>query len=185
MGFFTRIAEKSFITDDEGRRVFFFGAPFPRIYIMPDADTESRLCRTLAWHQNISTVVLYILFCVLVFMVDALRHPWTVFGVITGLFAMHWIVLRCLFATHLRRLCGAPTRLSLRTCSTKVGIRGRETGLIFASLGSTLGVLVGLRLLFAPIHFMIPVAIILSAGACAAASAHALDVEIERNASQS
>lgn len=43
MGYFTRIADKSFTTSSEGERLFLYNGPWSRPYVIPDRATEERL----------------------------------------------------------------------------------------------------------------------------------------------
>jgi len=45
MRYFSYIAEQSFQTDDQGRRLFYLYGPWSRPYLIPDAETEAFLLR--------------------------------------------------------------------------------------------------------------------------------------------
>ena len=45
MRYFSYIAEQSFQTDDQGRRLFYLNGPRSRPYVVPDAETETFLLR--------------------------------------------------------------------------------------------------------------------------------------------
>lgn len=183
MRYFTYIAEQSFNTDAEGRRVFYLGSPFSRPYIVADSTTESRLFRKLTWHYR---VFLSALIIGQVFLLPPIiRQPWIFFAYLGGLVALQWLVLRLVFLTDIRALSRASARLSLRTFYATTAQRHSGGGLLLGFIGSLALVAAGVVMLFAGGGLSaVGITAVVFFGACAVAWGYALMLKHAQNRGQ-
>lgn len=173
MRYFTYIAEQSFKTDDEGRRMFYLGTPFSRPYIVPDATTESRMFQKLTWHYRIFLSALIIGQAFL--LPHIIREAWMCFAFLGGVLVAQWVVLRILFFTDLRAMSRAPARLSLRTFYAGMAQRHSEGGLLLGFLGSLAFVVAGVAMSFGGGGlFAVGITAVVFFAACAVAWGYAL-----------
>ncbi|MGA2248701.1 MAG: hypothetical protein ABSH48_27415 [Verrucomicrobiota bacterium] len=142
MRYFTYIAEQSFKSDDEGRRLFYIGSPFSQPYLIPDASTETRLFRKMTWNHRIFLSVLIIgqpfLFRYY------FQRPWLFFVFLVSVMVLQWVVLRIVFHSDLRVLQRRPSRLSLRRFYSDMAERHSESGLILGLMGCIAFVVCGI-----------------------------------------
>ena len=133
MRYFTYIAEQSFKSDDDGRRLFYIGSPFSRPYLIPDASTETRLFRKMTWNHRIflSALILGQPFLFHYYF----RQPWLFFVFLVSVMVFQWVVLRVVFHSDLRSLERRASRLSLRTFYSGMAQRHSESGLVLGLLG--------------------------------------------------
>jgi hypothetical protein len=121
MRYFTYIAEQSFKTDEEGRRVFYLGNPMSRPYVIPDAATESRMFRKLTWFHRVFLTALFVaLLFIIQRIIDQPLKFFVFFGAIT---ALQWVTLRIIFFNDLRTLPRTGVRPTLKTFYTKTAER--------------------------------------------------------------
>lgn len=113
MRYFTYLAEQSFITNEQGQRLFCIDGPLSRPYLIDDPAMETRLFWKLTWHYRIFLGTLLI---VQPFLIPfLLPHPWAFFGLLAGAVGIQWITLRVLFGADLRSLPRQEKRSSLRS----------------------------------------------------------------------
>ncbi len=147
MRYFSYIAEQSFKTDAEGRRVLLLGGPFFRPYVIIDQATESRLFKKLTWHYRIflSTLIVGQTFL----MPRIIQQPLRFFGFLAAIMAIQWLVLRITFFADLRKLRRASGRISLRTFYAETAERHSARGLVWGMVGSLAFVLAGIAVMLA------------------------------------
>lgn len=105
MRYFTYMAEQSFKTDDQGRRLFYLGTPFSRPYMVPDEATEARLFRKMTWYHRIS---LGAIFVATPFLIPHLfETPWQFLAYVGGVTVASLVVLRLLFWRDMKDLARA------------------------------------------------------------------------------
>jgi hypothetical protein len=103
--YFAYIAEQSFKAGPGGERLFYFGGPWSRPYIIPDAQTEHRLFRRHLWSLRVMLGALILAMLVLfaavpVFSASSLHF----FVFFAGAMALYWIGIRLVLMPELRRL---------------------------------------------------------------------------------
>ncbi len=135
MRYFTYIAEQSFKTDEEGRRVFYLGSPTSRPFVITDAATESRMFRKLTWFYR---VFLTAEIAGLVFVIQRIIHqPLRFFVFLGAIMGIQWFALRIIFFRDLRKMHRVGVRPSLKTfygrTAERHSVRALKWGL-FSSL---------------------------------------------------
>ena len=134
MRYFTYIAEQSFKSDDEGRKLFYIGGPFSRPYVVPDSSTETRLYLKMTWYLRICLPII-ILSQSFLWPVYYMR-PWVFVVFLASAIVLPWILLRLIFRSDLRSLERRPTRISLRRFYTSVAERHSKLDLAMGLFGS-------------------------------------------------
>jgi hypothetical protein len=147
MRYFSYIAEQSFKSDAEGRRLFCLGGPFSRPYFIPDEAAERRLFGKLTWHYRIFLSILILgqpfLFPYL------FRKPWLFYVYLASVIAVQWAVLRLVFYSDLRALGRAPTRLSMKMFCLNMAQKHSVARLALGLFGSLAFVFIGALMCFA------------------------------------
>jgi hypothetical protein len=179
MRYFTYLAEQSFKTDAEGRRVFYLGGPFSRPFVVSDPTVESRLFRKLTWHYRIFLSALIVGQAFL--LPQIIRQPPRFFLFLGATVALQWLVLQLVFFADLRTLPRAPARLSLRTFYAATAQRHSVRGLLLGLIGSLAFVVAGATMLFADFLSTIGITVIVLLGASAVAWGYALKLKLAQN----
>jgi hypothetical protein len=184
MRYFTYIAEQSFTTDDEGRRVFYLGSPASRPYVISDAATESRMFRKLTWFYRVSLSVLIV---GQAFLIPRIIHqPLRFFAFLGALMALQWVVLRIIFFSDLRKLARAPARPSMKTFYSGVGQRHSVRGLLLGLIGSLAFVAAGAAIVAADSSLLaVGIALVAVFGVIAVAWAYALRLKLAQRRAES
>ncbi len=144
VGYFSFLADASFSTDDDGRRIFWGWSPVPCAYVVPDPETEARL-RTKLTRMNgstLGTIVLVQPFLMPLF----ISSVWVFFGYMAALIALAWAATALLFAPEYRTLETSPQRRGFRRHAAKTAERLTLLQLWFGLAGSLAFVAAGLGL---------------------------------------
>ena len=123
MAVFSYIAQQSFKTDAEGRRLFYVVGPFSRPYVVTDMTMASRLWRKLTWYWRIffPGMIVQLLLAKYV-----LPMPWTLIAVWGFNVILNHRVLQFVLHSELRTMSRTPTRLPLRTYYWDIARRHSE-----------------------------------------------------------
>jgi hypothetical protein len=184
MRYFTYIAEQSFKTDDEGRRVFYLGSPASRPYVISDAATESRMFSKLTWFYRVFLTVLIV---GQAFLIPRIIHqPLRFFAFLGAVMALQWVVLRIIFFNDLRKLARTPARPSMKTFYSGVGQRHSVKGLVLGLVGSLAFVAAGAAMIAADGNLLaVGLASIALFGVSAAAWAYAFRLKLAESRAES
>jgi hypothetical protein len=148
MRYFTYIAEQAFKTAPTGERLFYRGGPWSRPFIIPDVDTEQKLYRKHLWMLRVFLGGMLIGQPFLVILrPEVLDRSYWFLIYLASLVTLFWIVGRILFASDLKRLHRAPTRLRLHSFYSQMARRHSKTELLFDLIGSLLFVTGGVGIL--------------------------------------
>jgi hypothetical protein len=182
MRYFTYLAEQSFKSDAEGRRVFCLGGPFSRPFIVLDAATESRLFNKLTWCYRIFLSVLIV---GPILLLPCIFHQPTRFIAFLGaVVAVQWLALKLVFFADLRKLTPDRSRISLRVYYAEMARRHSRRELVFGLVGSLAFATTGAAMLFAGGIIAIDSTIIVLFGVCAAAWGYALRLKLAEPSDQ-
>jgi len=141
MRYFTSIAEESFRTDDEGRKLFYIGGPLSQPYLTPDSATEKRLFRKMTWYHRVFLSALILGAPFLYFRIS--ERPWLFFVFLASVIVLESVILRLLFRSDLRTMPRSASRLPLRTFYGSMAGRHSKGSLVFGFIASLVFALVG------------------------------------------
>lgn len=140
MRYFAKMAERAFITNEHGKRLF-LARGRSRPYLVPDLPTEMRLLRKLTWRERISFSLLIPSQALLA--PYFFKRPW-IFFIFAGTFlVLNWIFSRILFHSDLRSLERAPYTISKRAYLAQFAKRRSEFEIQLGLIGSILFMAIG------------------------------------------
>jgi len=179
MRYFTYIAEQAFRTSANGERLFCPGGPWSRPFIIPDADTERRLCKKQTWMLRLllGGLILGQPFLFILIPEIARQPYWFLVYFVVVMLAFRvvgWIV----FAPDLRGLQRAPAPLSPRAFYAQTARRHSRGGLVLGFMGSLAFVAAGAWMLSVGANQAVAILCIGFFGLCAAAWGYALYLKL-------
>jgi hypothetical protein len=151
MRYFAYIAEQSFKTAPDGRRLFYRGGPWSRPFIIPNSEVEQRLFRRQLWTMRLMLGPMIFgqpfLFMFIPDILQKLQKPQWYFGYIALVLAAFKVVGHFVFGSELRGLERIETRMPVRDFYANVGARHSTTKLAFGLFGSLAFVACGIWIL--------------------------------------
>ncbi|MEX0643656.1 MAG: hypothetical protein WD468_13210 [Pirellulales bacterium] len=149
MRYFSYIAEQSFKTDEEGRRLFYIGTPFSRPYVIADESMEQRLQRKMTWYHRLTLGPAIVGMALGASFLRRpwlflFERPWLLFIVLVVAVSAAWVLLRVIFYKELRTMPRAAARVSLRTFYGSMAQKHSRKGLLLGLFASLLFVATGI-----------------------------------------
>lgn len=148
MRYFAYMADQSFKTAPGGERLFYFGGPWSRPYIIPDSATEHRLYRKVLWSLRIMLggLIVAVPFFSRASLFENSLYFFAYLAIVTAVF---WLGRKLVLMADLRRLERAPAQLSLRSFYAQMAEKHSVLALSLGVGGCLLFVAIGvLGLLF-------------------------------------
>lgn len=176
--YFSYITEQSFKTLPNGERVFYFGLPWSKPYVLPDKDIEQRIYKKLLWinRLGLGTMILGQPF-LFINIPDIIEKPVWWFAYLFGISFLFWVVSWGILRKDLLQIQRTTTSGTFSSFYYDMAKRHSEGGLVLGLLVSLAFVIVGIWLLFGEINFYIGLANIVLFTAVATGWGYALNIK--------
>lgn len=176
--YFSYITEQSFKTLPNGERVFYFGLPWSKPYILPDKDIEQRIYKKLLWINRLllGTLILGQPF-LFINVPDIIEKPAWFFAYLFGVSFFFWMVSWIVLRKDLHQIQRTKASRTFSSFYYDMAKRHSEGSLVLGLLVSLAFVIAGVWLLFGEINFYIGLANIVFFTAAATGWGYALNIK--------
>jgi hypothetical protein len=180
MRYFGYIAEQSFKTAPDGRRLFYRGGPWSRPYLVPDAETEQRLFKKQLWMMRVLLGGMIIGQPFLLLLVpDVTTKPLWFLGYMAIDLIVFWFVGSIVFRNELANLSRVESRVPLHDFYSGTAAQHTTGKLLLLILGAVAFVAAGYWMVASGRNVFVGWLAIVFFGLCAVAGVYALSLKLK------